>query len=37
MSRKQGPRVVGMRASAIEAGHRQLSHEFRLVGEEVAS
>ncbi len=37
MSREQGPHAVGMRASANEAGHRQMKIESRVVGEEVAS
>lgn len=37
MSREQGPRVVGMQASANEAGHRQLIHGPFQGGEEVAS
>lgn len=37
MSSEQGPYAVGMRASANEAGRRQMKGQFHVVGEEEAS
>ncbi len=36
MSRKQGPRFMGMRPPAIAAGHRQLGNSVLLLVAEVA-